>query len=104
MHLKIDALFLPADRKRGARMSDRVASISDIAEPLLSVDRAAGERAEIRQLNGGQWLFITKSVYDTIFFPTDHPRSGQPRYVWVNQPDGCRFGYLVEGALADAAR
>ena len=30
-----DALMLPEDRKRGARMIDRVASIADIAEPIL---------------------------------------------------------------------
>ena len=30
-----DALMLAEDRKRGARMIDRVASIADIAEPLL---------------------------------------------------------------------
>ena len=83
-------------------MSDRVASIADIAEPLLKVDRSKGENAWIRQ-QGGDWLFITKSTTDTIFFPNNHPRSGQPRYVWVNQSDGCRFGYLVEGAVVDVS-
>jgi len=78
-------------------MSERVRSITDIAEPLLGVDRLAGERAWIRQ-QGADWLFITKNPRDTIFFPNDHPRSGQNRYAWLNQPDGSRFGYLVEGA------
>jgi hypothetical protein len=92
-----DALFLPEDRKRGTRMVDRVASIADIAEPLLAVDRTRGERAYIR-LQGNGRLFITKSVTDTIYFPKSHPREGQPRYRWELQPDGAEFGYLVEGA------
>jgi hypothetical protein len=89
-----DALMLPEDRKRGARMIDRVASIADIAEPILEVDRAGGERAYIR-LQGNGKLFISKSIVDTIFFPRDHAREGQPRYRWELQPDGSEFGYLV---------
>jgi hypothetical protein len=95
-----DALFLPSNRKVGSRMSERVRSVTDIAEPLLGVDRPAGERAWIRQ-QGPDWLFITKDTRDTLFFPTNHPRSGTSRYTWMNQPDGSRFGYLVEGAALD---
>jgi hypothetical protein len=84
-----DALFLSAGRKRGPRLADRVGSIADIAEPLL------GGRAYIRQ-QGNDWLFITLCPGDTINFPTDHPRCGQPRYAWISQPDGSRFGYLVQ--------
>jgi len=98
-----DALFLSASRKRGARLVDRVGSIADIAELLLGADRSAGQRAYIRQ-QGNDWLFVSLAVEDTIFFPTSHPRSGQPRYAWVNQPDGSRFGYLVEGASLNASR
>jgi hypothetical protein len=81
-------------------MSERVASIAEIAEPLLRVDRTSGERAWIRQ-QGSDWLFITKDTRDTIYFPTGHSQSGQSRYTWLNQPDGSRFGYLVEGARLD---
>ena len=89
-----DALMLSEDRKRGARMVDRVASIADVAEPILKVDRARGERAYIR-LQGNGKLFVTKSIIDTILFPKDHERDGQPRYHWELQPDGSEFGYLV---------
>ena len=82
-------------------MAERVGSVCEIAEPLLEVDRPAGEHAWIRQ-HGPQWLFVTKSFRDTIYFPTDHPRSGQSRYTWLNQPDGSRFGYLVEGARLES--
>ena len=75
-------------------MIDRVASIADVAEPLLGVDRARGERAYIR-LQGNGKLFVSKSIFDTIQFPKGHDRDGQPRYRWVAQPDGSEFGYLV---------
>jgi hypothetical protein len=78
-------------------MVDRVASIADIAEPILGVDRARGERAYIR-LQGNGKLFISMSTYDTINFPKNHERDGQPRYRWVIQPDGSEFGYLMQGA------
>jgi len=89
-----DALMLPEDRKRGTRMIDRIASIADIAEPLLQVERAEGERAYIR-LQGNGKLFISKSVADTILFPRDHAQAGQPRYRWEVQADGSEFGYSV---------
>ncbi len=88
-----DALMLLETSKRGARMVDRVASIADIAEPLLEVDRERGERAYIRTQGNGK-LFVSKSILDTIHFPKGHPRDGQPRYRWVVQPDGSEFGYL----------
>ena len=86
--------MLPANRKRGARLVDRVVSIADIAEPILAVDRARGERAYIR-LQGNGKLFISKALSDTILFPKDHIRDGQPRYRWEVQPDGAEFGYLL---------
>jgi len=95
-----DALMLPQDRKRGARMVDRVASIADIAEPILGIDRARGERAYIRLQPNGK-LFISPNVLDTILFPKDHERDGQPRYRLNLQPDGSEFGYLADSARLD---
>jgi hypothetical protein len=94
---KPDALMLPQDRKQGARMVDRVASIADIAEPLLGINRTRGERAYIRLQPNGK-LFITPNVLDTILFPKDHERDGLPPYHWILQPDGSEFGYLVDPA------
>ncbi len=90
-----DALLFPAGRKRGDRLVDRVASIAEAAEPILGVDRAAGERAWIRQQPHGR-LFISREPADTILFPIDHRLAGQPRYRWVRQPDGSEWGYLIE--------
>jgi hypothetical protein len=94
-----DALMLPQYRKIGLRMVDRVASIADIAEPLLGVNRKGREGAHIRLQKDGR-LFITKSIFDTLNYPTDHPFDGHPRYAWVKQPDGSEWGYL----LAESAR
>jgi len=88
-----DALMIPDGQKTGARMSDRVTSIVEIAEPILIVDRSNGERAYIRIQPGG-WLFVTKDVHDTILFPKGHERDGQPRYKWVPQENGLEYGYL----------
>jgi hypothetical protein len=90
-----DALMLSSNQKRGARLADRVASIAEFAEPILGVDRAAGERAWIRQQPHGQ-LFITRDLADTICFPRDNRLSGQPRYRWEKQLDGSEWGYLLE--------
>ena len=89
-----DALMFSSAQKRGARLVDRVASIAAMAEPLLGIDRAAGERAWIRQQPHGR-LFITRDPADTICFPREHRLSGQPRYRWEKQPDGSEWGWLV---------
>ena len=97
--MRPDALFLPETVKTGGRIFDRIAAVCRIAEPLLQVNLAAGEKAYIRKQPHGR-LFVTRDASDTIFFPIDHPRSGQPRYRWERQPDGAEFGYLIEGTNA----
>ena len=86
--------MLPEGRKQGTRMIDRVASIADIAEPLLEVDRARGERAYIR-LQGNGKLFISKSIFDTINFPKDHA-AGRPAALSLGSPAG-RLGVRLPG-------
>jgi hypothetical protein len=97
--MRPDALFLPESAKSGGRIFDRVAAVCRIAEPLLGVDRSAGERAYIRKQPHGR-LFITRDPADTILFPTGHARSGTPRYRWERLADGAERGYLIEGANA----
>jgi len=93
--------MLSSSLKQGARLADRVASIAEVAEPLLGVNRANGGRAWIRQQPHGK-LFVTRDPADTILFPRDHPLSGQPRYRWESQEDGSQRGWLVEGACEGA--
>jgi hypothetical protein len=93
--MRPDALFLPATVTPAGKIFARIAAVCAIAEPLLEVDRAGGERAYIRKQPHGR-LFITRDPTDTIYFPTGHPRSGQPRYRWVDGDSGSQLGYLEE--------
>ena len=70
--MRPDALFLPETVKTGGRIFDRIAAVCRIAEPLLQVNLAAGEKAYIRKQPHGR-LFVTRDPADTIFFPIDHP-------------------------------
>jgi hypothetical protein len=93
-----DALSIPGRYKRGRTLGERVDSILAIAEPLLGVDRAAGQRAYIRQQGCGPaiWMFVTRSPDDTLYGPTHSPFRGRPRYDWIDRPDGIRIGYLKD--------
>jgi hypothetical protein len=93
-----DALMVAEARhKYGRRLIDRINSICEIAEPLLGVDRNAGQRAWIRRQYGG-WLFITRDPEDTIYYPLSSPLRGRDRYAWVMGSDGIKRGYLTEDA------
>ena len=98
---QVDALFLPESAKRGRTQHARIASICDIAEPLLGVDRTQGQRAYIRRQPGG-WLFITRDPADTIEHSLTSPLRGRPRYAWVDGADGIRRGYLIAEEVAIA--
>jgi hypothetical protein len=92
--MRPDAVFLTAvSAAMAGRIFERVAAVCQIAEPLLQVNYAAGERAYIRKQPGGR-LFITRDPTDTILYPTGHPRSGSPRYRWERQTDGTELGWL----------
>jgi len=83
---KPDAVLL--DRKApGASHRARVMGTLNKVEPLL------GGQAYIRDV-GGDRILATRSPHDTLFFPTDHDRSGEERYDWTDGPDGVRLGTL----------
>jgi hypothetical protein len=44
---------------------------------------------------GDGWKFAAPkhASVDTFLFPKGHPLEGRPRYDWVDQPNGVRFGY-----------
>jgi hypothetical protein len=97
--LPADALYVPESLKRGENVIERTRSVAIVADELLDVDLAAGERSYIRlPLPGEQRMFVTKSLVDSINFPRNHKRSGQARYRWVSYRDGIELGYLKEGA------
>ncbi len=95
-----DALFIPEKMKRGRSLYERMNSIFEIAESILGVDRARGERAYVRRQGDG-WLFVTRDPHDTIYFPLVSPLRGRPRYHWLDGVDGIRRGHLVTEALND---
>jgi len=95
-----DALFIPEKMKRGGTLYERMNSILEIAEPLLGVDRARGDRAFIRRQGDG-WLFVTCDPQDTIYFPLNSALRGRPRYHWLDGADGIRRGHLVTEAMND---
>ena len=89
---KPDALLYGPDFKgSGPTVSTRIHAALDRLEPML------GGQVYIRDVGGGNYL-ATRSHSDTLAFPSGHPRAGEPRYVWESQPNGLRFGRLVEGA------
>jgi hypothetical protein len=93
-----DALFIPEKMKRGRTLYERMNSILEVAEPLLGVDRARGDRAYIRRQGDG-WLFVTRDPHDTIYFPLNTALCGRPRYNWLDEADGIRRGHLVPEAM-----
>jgi hypothetical protein len=103
-----DAVYVPGSLRRGNTMPERLRSVLAIAEPLLGVDRRAGERGYVRVLKFGDprrpdvWLFVTKSTDDLLLFPKSPPGplSGQPRYDWIDGPSGVKLGFLKTAARA----
>jgi len=93
-----DALFISEKMKRGRTLYERMNSILELAEPLLGVDRARGERAYIRRQGDG-WLFVTRDPNDTIYFPLNTAFRGRPRYHWLEGAHGIRRGHFVPEAL-----
>lgn len=88
-----DAVIIPESSKRGAHQIQRINTVLAIVEPILGVDRSRGQRGWIRRQPGGV-LFVSKDPEDTIFYPLNHPREGQPRYRWEDMGHGLKLGYL----------
>jgi hypothetical protein len=42
--------------------------------------------------------FITGDPADTLNYPSDGPKSGEPRYEWKDRGDGVHYGYLKADA------
>ena len=57
--------MLPESVRAGGRIFDRVNAVCAVAEPLLEVDYAGGERAYIRKMPHGR-LFVTRDPADSI--------------------------------------
>ena len=89
-----DALMMPESLKRGGRSIDRINSVLDVAEPILGIDRAAGQRAYIRRQPGHR-LFVTADPADTLKVPSDRPGAGLPCYRWEARGD-LEYGWRID--------
>lgn len=88
-----DALLMPPGSARGASLPAKIDSVLAVAEPILGVDRASGERAYIHR-QPGDVLFVTKDPHDTILHPVGSGGAGRPRYRWEPREDGIKFGFI----------
>lgn len=102
---KADAVLVPANLKVGRYAGHRIASVLDVALPLLGT-----KRAEYRSVTGGGMLLVTEGPDESMQFPKTHPYAGQDRYNW-SDPDerGVRTGTLrdleaEEQAAREAAK
>ncbi len=89
--------------KKGHRLGDRLNHVSDIAEPMLGVDRLKGEHAYVRSGRNSN-MFITKDPADSLYHASNSPWRGHDRYAWIAGPDGIRRGWLTDTAKAEAAK
>lgn len=94
-----DAVMCPASMRSGRTKWHRLDSVLRVVEPILRVDKEAGELAWVRKQGPDgpdQRLFISRDPNDLLEFPGNHPRAGQPRYAWVETAPGFQVGYLIE--------
>ena len=100
--LPADAIMMDESKKTGSTSWGRIDSLCSIAEPLLGLDKAKGQTAWIRRQPGGK-VFVTGSPTDTIYYPNDHDKAGQPRYGWVvsTADPGIELGYLLDKAAPE---
>jgi hypothetical protein len=90
-----DALMMPAMPAATGNVIERGVAVCRVFEALLECDYVGGERAWFRKQPHGR-VFVTRDPADTINFPIDHPKSGQPRYRWERRDGGVQVGYLIE--------
>lgn len=98
--MRPDAVLCPATLRRGPTKWHRLDSVLRIVEPILQVDKEAGELAWVRKQGPDgpdQRLFITRDPNDLLEYPSNHPtKAGRPRYTWVESGPGFCLGYLNE--------
>jgi hypothetical protein len=87
----VRAMLAGVERKlepgEGTRL--RMRGVQDKLAPVL------GGQAWHTDVGGG-WHMATLEPHPTFLLPQDHPtRPKQPKYEWVDQPDGTRHGYLL---------
>jgi hypothetical protein len=82
-----DAILSPLNVAGSGGSHARLAKLQDTFAPVLETDRIAVRLQ-------GMEHFITRSPSDTLYFPSQSSRAGEPRYDWKDRGDGVHYGYL----------
>lgn len=75
-------------------------SFAGAGDSFARLSRLQGEFAGLLQVervyvrHQGSEHFLTGDPADTLNFPGDSPRAGEPRYRWEERGDGVSLGYL----------
>jgi hypothetical protein len=89
-----DGIIFNAGFGKGSSHRQRINDVCDKLEPLLK-----GGTCHFRDIGGGRFLATPGAgVDDKLNFLDGHPRAREPRFTWVDGPDGLKYGTLVEGA------
>lgn len=95
-----DAVLWHESAKRGSSSAERVRHTQRMVGPVLggtnytALGPGFGGRVHSSDVGGG-WYLSTLDPDDSLLFPTTHEFARQPRYRWVDQPDGTRHGWLL---------
>lgn len=88
-----DALYVP--HQSGNSPYVRASKVTDIARKVLKMPDGPAPVIEFAEQHDDKMVhFVRRTVQDTKLFPKNHERAGEPRYDWVEGPDGVRLGYL----------
>lgn len=94
-----DIIRFPLDYAKEAEAWDRLNHISNIAEPILQVDKDKGERCRCWTMERPEKYAGAYAIKDKVAqlrYPVGHPKYPQDRYEWHDAEDGIKYGYLKE--------
>lgn len=101
-----DAILFPDGMKRGRTFGDRLTWVQDKFGRVLAGPDYQGIPTHTVWVNDalyeGGMRFARLEHNASMLFPQDHPTMPKrPRYDWVDQPDGTKFGYLKDDEPED---
>ena len=83
-----DAILAPVGYAGAGDAATRLGRLQSEFAPALRASR-------VFVRHQGASHFVSGSPDDTLLFPQDHSRSGQPRYEWTDRGDGVSLGRLI---------
>lgn len=83
-----DAILAPIGHAGAGDAATRLGRLQAEFAPLLRATR-------VFVRHQGAAHFVSASPDDTLLFPQADPRSGRPRYEWVDRGDGVSLGRLI---------